>query len=87
LFQHIEKLRYFVNDEGTSTNQYFFPQQASDFFNTIGHEEWFPMLRLGGRSTLREETFAGRCGNEKDAPQADRHTLAIGLPHPTETRL
>ena len=35
MFQHIEKLRYFVNDEGTSKNQYFFPQQVSDFFNTI----------------------------------------------------
>jgi hypothetical protein len=33
------ELHYFVNNEGTSTNQYFFPQQASDFFNTIGTEE------------------------------------------------
>ena len=33
----------------------------------MGHEDQFAPPRLSGRSALSEETFAGRCGNEKDA--------------------
>jgi hypothetical protein len=32
------------------------------------HEGQFAPPRLSGRSAFSEETFAGRCGNEKDAP-------------------
>ena len=38
------------------------------FSHALGHEDQFPPSRLSGRSAFREETFAGRCGNEKDAP-------------------
>ena len=33
----------------------------------MGHEDQFPPPRLSGRSVFSEETFGGRCGNEKDA--------------------
>jgi hypothetical protein len=33
-----------------------------------GQKGQFAPPRLSGRSTFSEETFAGRCGNEKDAP-------------------
>jgi hypothetical protein len=33
-----------------------------------GHEGQFEPPRVSGRSAFREETFAGRCGNEKNAP-------------------
>jgi len=34
----------------------------------MGHEGQFPPPRLSGRSVFSEETFAGRYGDEKDAP-------------------
>jgi hypothetical protein len=34
----------------------------------MGHEGQFALPRLSGRSAFSEETFSGRCGNEKDAP-------------------
>ena len=37
----------------------------------LGHEGQFATRSLSGRSAFSEETFAGRCGNEKDAPRAD----------------
>jgi hypothetical protein len=33
-----------------------------------GHFERFPPPRLSGHSAFCEETFAGTCGNEEDAP-------------------
>jgi len=33
-----------------------------------GHEGQFPPPGLSGRYAFSEETFAGRSGNEKDAP-------------------
>jgi hypothetical protein len=33
------------------------------------HEDQFAPPRLSGRSAFSEETFAGGCGNEKDAPK------------------
>jgi len=33
----------------------------------VGHEAQFAPPRLIGGSAFSEETFAGRCGNEKDA--------------------
>jgi hypothetical protein len=34
----------------------------------MGHEDAFPRPRLSGGCGLGYETFAGRRGNEKDAP-------------------
>jgi len=34
----------------------------------VGHEGQFAPPRLSGRSAFSEETFAGKRGNEKDAP-------------------
>jgi len=39
--------------------------------SAMGHEGQFAPPRLSGRSAFSEETFAGRCGNEKDAPRTD----------------
>ena len=41
-----------------------------------GHFERFPPPRLSGLSAFCEETFAGTCGNEEDAPKADFHCPA-----------
>jgi hypothetical protein len=38
------------------------------FHTASGHEGQFAPPRPSGRSAFGEETFAGRCGNEKDAP-------------------
>jgi len=48
------------------------------------HEDQFAPPRLSGRSAFSEETFAGRCGNEKDAPIADRGGLKRGRRQATE---
>ena len=40
-------------------------------------EERFPRPRLSGRSAFIEETFGGRCGNEKDAPIAAVRSAAL----------
>jgi hypothetical protein len=34
----------------------------------VGHEGQFAPPRLSGRSVFSKETFAGKCGDEKDAP-------------------
>jgi hypothetical protein len=41
------------------------------------HEDQFAPPRLSGRSAFSEETFAGGCGNEKDAPEAADRATAI----------
>ena len=43
------------------------PQQLSAY----GHEGQFAPPKVSDRFAFSEETFAGRCGNEKDAPNAD----------------
>ena len=40
------------------------------------HEGQFPPPRLSGRSAFSEETFAGRCGNEKRCAIPDLPALA-----------
>jgi hypothetical protein len=41
--------------------------------------------RANGRRGFGEGTFARTYRNDEDAPQADSHTLAFGLPHPTHS--
>jgi len=36
-----------------------------------GHEDQFAPPKVSDRFAFSEEAFAGRCGNEKDAPNAD----------------
>ena len=43
-----------------------------------GHEVEYPSPRLSGRYAFSEETFAGRCGNEKDAPISAIHLIEVG---------
>jgi hypothetical protein len=48
----------------------FRPERPNQFgaMAGVGHFERFPPPRLSGRSAFCEETFAGTCGNEEDAP-------------------
>ena len=44
------------------------PTSYRAFSHSLGHFERFPPPRLSGRFAFCEETFAGTCGNEEDAP-------------------
>ena len=46
------------------------------FSHALGHEGQFASPRLSGRSAFSEKTFAGSCGNEKDAPIPDLPAFA-----------
>ena len=54
--------------EGASQIDPIEPLPAGLRMAGVGHEGQFAPPRLSGRSAFSEETFAGRCGNEKDAP-------------------
>jgi dienelactone hydrolase len=48
-----------------------------------GHEGQFGPPRLSGRSAFCEETFAGRCGNAKDAPKRRQARCELSLIAPS----
>jgi choline dehydrogenase-like flavoprotein len=52
---------------------------------TNTEEGQFAPPTLRGRSAFSEETFAGRCGNEKDAPEPAVPSTGDQPPGPTET--
>jgi hypothetical protein len=52
----------------------------------MGHEDQFAPPGLSGRSAFSEGTFAGTCGNAKDAPIADRGGLKRGRQQSTPQR-